>query len=322
MYTQDHNQVCMCICIVYVCVCMCVLNGVWLLMWLDIYKSIWACFSVCMCRSQRAPNPFLPLPPPHQCISPQGNSVINAQVSESGTQEDNIKMGLRNHTIMERTLDDVFLSGTNHRGGSTTSGSTTSGDRGNNNNQTVSTMEFNKLPWIPLMKLDAQGEFLFDAQIPPTLTFLLYKHMLAHPHPLTCPNSQPSPLIHFFTPIDPLEQYPFIPLNNPSSSPNNLPLSPFTIPLQPHTLPLTLPGFEPQILQGASRLIKLGRIRVIKTEVAPRWLVAQGSSSRDFCELLERLGYLLGKQFLRLSSNLIHPTITYSTHLVETFVNC
>ena len=53
--------------------------------------------------------------------------------------------------------NDVFLSGTYHRGGSTTSGFSTSGDRGNNNNQTVSTMEFNKLPWIPLMKLDAQG---------------------------------------------------------------------------------------------------------------------------------------------------------------------
>ena len=121
-----------------------------------------------VCRSQRTPSPFCPFlsspPPPHpppptpsRYISPQGNSVINAQVSESGTQEDNIKMGLRNHTIMERTLDDVFLSGTNHRGGSTTSGFSTSGDRGNNNNQTVSTMEFNKLPWIPLMKLDAQG---------------------------------------------------------------------------------------------------------------------------------------------------------------------
>jgi len=79
-------------------------------------------------------------------------------------------MGLRNHTIMERTLDDVFLSGTNHhyRGGgsSSTFGFSTSvgdrdRDRGNNNNQTALSMELNKLPWIPLMKLDAQGTGYF-----------------------------------------------------------------------------------------------------------------------------------------------------------------
>jgi len=87
-------------------------------------------------------------------------------------------MGLRNHTIMERTLDDVFLSGTNHhhyRGGGSSSStfgfSTSVGDRdrdrgnnnnnNNNNNQTIVSMELNKLPWIPLMKLDAQGTGYF-----------------------------------------------------------------------------------------------------------------------------------------------------------------
>lgn len=74
-------------------------------------------------------------------------------------------MGLRNHTIMERTLDDVFLSGT--RSGSVSgsasgasssgaSGASPSGDRGNN-----SMAMMDKLPWIPLMKLDAQGWCLY-----------------------------------------------------------------------------------------------------------------------------------------------------------------
>ena len=101
--------------------------------------------------------------------------MINAQVSESGTKEDDLKMGLRNHTIMERTLDDVFLSGT--RGGNTQQSST--GDNNNNNNRVINnTAAIDKLPLIPLMKLDAQGCLPLD-------------------HPTT--NKHPYPCVHLNT---------------------------------------------------------------------------------------------------------------------------
>ena len=114
--------------------------------------------------------------------STQGNSVINAQVSESGTKEDDLKMGLRNHTIMERTLDDVFLSGT-RASSSSSGGDMIQYSKGNNNNNTAT---IDKLPLIPLMKLDAQG-----GQFPliesadtsfPTLPLLTLPPFLDHDH--------------------------------------------------------------------------------------------------------------------------------------------
>ena len=101
-------------------------------------------------------------------------------------------------------------------------------------------------------------------------------------------------------------------INSPPFLHSNLPPPPpFLPPFSPLAPPFFsfIEGFEPQILQGASRLIKLGRIRVIKTEVAPRWLIAQGSSSREFCELLERLGYSLGALLV-----LTHPRPSPNTN--------
>ena len=201
-------------------------------------------------------------------------------------------MGLRNHTIMERTLDDVFLSGT--RGGNTQQSST--GDNNNNNNRVINnTAAIDKLPLIPLMKLDAQGCLPLDR---PTTN--------KHPYPCVHLNTLTKTPLHIFKNPGAHTLSFLIPFSHPSppfppfkSLPSNSSLTPLLV-------SLSTEGFEPQILQGASRLIKLGRIRVIKTEVAPRWLIAQGSSSREFCELLERLGYSLGKQH----NHCPYPTLT------------
>lgn len=52
-------------------------------------------------------------------------------------------------------------------------------------------------------------------------------------------------------------------------------------------------GYELKLLQGARRLLEAKAIRVIKSELAKNWLLAQGTSPKEMCDFLISKGYLL-----------------------------
>ena len=56
---------------------------------------------------------------------------------------------------------------------------------------------------------------------------------------------------------------------------------------------LDVQGFEVKVLRGARRLLAAGAIAAIKTELAPAFLEAQGSSQRELCQLLLSEGFTL-----------------------------
>ena len=58
-------------------------------------------------------------------------------------------------------------------------------------------------------------------------------------------------------------------------------------------LKLDIQGSETNFLRGAEKLMRKRKIKIIKSEVAPRWLEAHGSSAREFCNLLISHGYLV-----------------------------
>lgn len=58
-------------------------------------------------------------------------------------------------------------------------------------------------------------------------------------------------------------------------------------------LKLDIQGSETNFFKGAEKLLRKRKIKIIKSEVAPRWLEAHGSSAREFCELLINHGYLI-----------------------------
>jgi FkbM family methyltransferase len=59
-------------------------------------------------------------------------------------------------------------------------------------------------------------------------------------------------------------------------------------------------GYEVKVLRGAQRLLSARCIRAIKTEIAPAWLAAQGSTPLDLCRLLDGAGFAL---FARLGAS-------------------
>ena len=52
-------------------------------------------------------------------------------------------------------------------------------------------------------------------------------------------------------------------------------------------------GYEVLLLQGARALLEARAIKVIKTELAGKWLAAQGSSVRAYCAALAAHGFTL-----------------------------
>lgn len=70
--------------------------------------------------------------------------------------------------------------------------------------------------------------------------------------------------------------------------------------LWPHSQPLPplvpvmkmdVQGYEVKLLMGAKRLLEARAIKSIKTELAAKWLIAQGTSPRRLCALLQFHGF-------------------------------
>ena len=58
-------------------------------------------------------------------------------------------------------------------------------------------------------------------------------------------------------------------------------------------LKLDVQGFEEKVLRGATHLLAARAIGAIKTELAGKWLRAQGTTPRRFCAQLEAYGFRL-----------------------------
>ena len=58
-------------------------------------------------------------------------------------------------------------------------------------------------------------------------------------------------------------------------------------------LKLDAQGFELRILDGAKELLKSKAVKMIKLEVAKKWLWAQGFTPVQFCEKLMSFGFVL-----------------------------
>ena len=55
-------------------------------------------------------------------------------------------------------------------------------------------------------------------------------------------------------------------------------------------------GFETHVLKGAKTLMTHKRIKIIKTELAPAFLQAQGSSGLELCQIFEDYGYVVKRE--------------------------
>lgn len=56
-------------------------------------------------------------------------------------------------------------------------------------------------------------------------------------------------------------------------------------------LKLDAQGYELKVLKGAVKTLRSGRIKAIKFELAPKWLLAQQTSAVEVCNELRRFGY-------------------------------
>jgi hypothetical protein len=60
-------------------------------------------------------------------------------------------------------------------------------------------------------------------------------------------------------------------------------------------LKLDVQGFKEKVLRGATHLLAAHAIGAIKTELAGKWLRAQGTTPRRFCAQLEAYGFRLSR---------------------------
>jgi FkbM family methyltransferase len=58
-----------------------------------------------------------------------------------------------------------------------------------------------------------------------------------------------------------------------------------------HVMKIDAQGFETKILKGASKLLKSGAVKAIHFELAPNWLLGEGTSPAELFSIVDSSGY-------------------------------